>query len=150
MELELSRLWYTQQSCCGQLDAPGLKLYTLELPVRDGLPGSAIPPGRYPIRLLSSPKFMQAGLKDKWIEQYSLLMPHVICPPRSQIMIHWGNDVENTTGCIIVGRTHEPDFVGESRYGFAELYYLIYKSAIAGDCFITIEGGIPTAPVITT
>lgn len=144
MDISLNRLWYTARSCCGQLTCDGLELYSLELPVRDGLPGSAIPPGRFPIRLLSSPKFMHAGLTDKWIEQYSLLMPHIICPPRTEIMIHFGNEPENTHGCVLVGMSHEPDYIGESRKAFTALYEKIFTPANQGDCWIVIDGGVPT------
>lgn len=149
MDILLNRMWYTPRSCCGQLEVDDLTLFTLELPVRDGLPGSAIPPGRFPIRMLSSPKFMHAGLSDKWIEQFALLMPHIICPPRTEIMIHFGNEPENTHGCVLVGMTHEPDYIGDSRKAFAALYDKLFHPAMIGDCWIVIEGGIPT-PLIQT
>ncbi len=145
MELLLRRLWLTQRSTCGQLEAESLKLFTLELPVRDGKPGSAIPPGRYPIRLLASPRFMQVGIRDEWVATYATRMPHIVdIPGRSLIMIHWGNFPEETEGCILVGMEHAPDAVVNSRQAFTMLYEKI-AACQDEDCWITIEGGAPEA-----
>ena len=145
MELLLRRLWLTTRSTCGQLEVESLKLFTLELPVRDGKPGSAIPPGRYPIHLRASPRFMQVGMHDEWVATYAPLMPHIDdIPGRSLIMIHWGNYPEETEGCILVGMEHAPDGLVNSRQAFTMLYEMI-AACTDGDCWITIEGGAPEA-----
>jgi hypothetical protein len=153
LELALQRLWLTEKSSCGELSIDGKVLcYSLELPVKDGLPGSAIPPGRYQIELQPSPKFLSSG--DPWIEQFASKMPHLArIPNRSLIMLHWGNRPENTDGCILVGLTHDVDEVGESRLAFESLYRIIEGSATIGDCWITVQGGIPqilTDPELST
>jgi len=156
MDLYLAREWLTPRSTTGILMVEGQVFYTLELPVRDGLPGSAIPPGRYPIRLLSSPRFMQVGLTDEWVREYAPLMPHIVdIPGRSLIMIHWGNEPDETDGCVLIGLSHEQDFVGSSRTAFAAFYALIQNSAAIDDLWINIKGGppqgtAPTAPIVTT
>lgn len=144
MRLTLQRLHLTSRSTCGELfveGQPSRFCYTLELPVVDGLPGSCIPPGLYPVKLSPSPKFMASS--DVWVGKFASSMPHVICPPRTLIMIHWGNEPENTEGCILVGYTHDLDVVGESRAAFEALYAIIEGSATIGDCTIDVQGGIP-------
>lgn len=140
MNFTLQRLFYTDRSTCGELFAANSTqrlAYTLELPVKDGLPGSAIPPGTYPIELQPSPRFMASA--DPWVQQYAEKMPHITSiPGRSLIMIHFGNTPENTDGCILVGDTHELDFIGESREAFERLYAMLSD----GDT-IEIQGGIP-------
>jgi hypothetical protein len=144
LELALQRLFLTERSACGELAAASLRLYSLELPVKDGLPGSAIPPGRYQIELAPSPKFMAST--QPWIRQYAEKMPHIIgIPKRSLIMFHWGNRPEDTDGCILVGLTHDLDVVGESRAAFEQLMAVIEEPARAGECYINVMGGAPFA-----
>lgn len=145
LELTLQRLWFTALSTCGELSVEGrIGPYTLELPVKDGLPGSAIPPGRYKIELAPSPKFLAAAEHDPWIDLYAKQMPHIIgIPGRSLIMFHWGNTPDNTDGCVLVGLHHDVDTVGESRKAFESLYTLIEAPAKAGECWINVQGGLP-------
>src|ERR1700675_1717440 len=110
MDLVLNRLWITPHSTCGELSIDGLLLYTLELPVKNGLPGSAIPPGRYQVTLEESPRFMKSV--DAWVEQYAKAMPHVVgIRKRSEIMFHWLNYPSQTDGCRGVGLTREDNFI---------------------------------------
>lgn len=138
MNLTLQRLFFTSRSTCGELFVEGQAqrfCYTLELPVVDGLPGSAIPPGAYTIELSPSPKFMKSS--DSWVERYAHQMPHLVgIPNRSLIMLHWGNTPENTDGCILLGDSHDLDSIGESRMAFERLY-----SMLADGDTIEIQGG---------
>ena len=110
--------------------------------MRDGLPHSAIPPGRYQIELAPSPKFLKST--DPWVMKYANAMPHLLSiPGRSLIMIHHGNMPDETDGCILVGLKHDPDMVSGSRPAFDLLYEAIEAPALAGECFISIHGGIP-------
>lgn len=138
MKLALQRLVYTPQSTCGNLYVnDALECWTLELPSKDGMPGSAIPAGTYPVILAPSPKFL--AVNDSWVQQYASAMPHIQpIPGRSLIMIHWGNYPSNTDGCVLVGKSHQNDSIGESRQAFSELYPLI-KSAIDTGEGVTIE-----------
>jgi Family of unknown function (DUF5675) len=139
MKLALQRLVLTPQSTCGNLYVnDALECWTLELPVVNGLPGSAIPAGTYPVVLAPSPRFL-ALTGDAWVQQYAGAMPHIQpIPGRSLIMIHWGNYPSNTDGCVLVGKSHQSDSIGESRQAFSELYPLI-KSAINSGEGVTIE-----------
>lgn len=144
MELILQRLHFTKLSTCGELtidDDREIFLHTLELPVKDGKPGSAIPPGRYGIELSPSPKFMIST--QPWVKSYAEKMPHIVgIPGRSLILIHWGNHPEDTDGCILVGLTHALDEVGDSRKAFEQLMSAIEAPARAGECYIDVRGGI--------
>lgn len=145
MKLTLQRLHFTQKSTCGELtidDSREIFCHTLELPVRDGLPGSAIPPGEYKIELAPSPKFLSS--RDPWVQKYAYRMPHIIgIPKRSLIMFHWGNYPVDTDGCILVGLTHDLDTLGESRKAFESFFDTIEAAALASECSIEIQGGIP-------
>jgi hypothetical protein len=108
-----------------------LKLHTLELPVKDGLPGSAIPPGRYKVTVYNSPHF---GREVPLLEDV---------PGRSEIEIHYGNYPTDSRGCILVGLEHDLDFVGQTRKAFQQLWETIEEPARAGECWITVQGGLP-------
>lgn len=137
MKLSLYRGIATQLSTQGKLFADGNFLcYTLELPMKDGLPGSAIPAGEYPIELAPSPKFQALAEQDPWFKTYCDAMPHIICPPRTLIMIHVGNSPSETEGCILVGEVAGINALGISRPAFAKLYPLI-QTATEG-CSIAI------------
>src|SRR6266436_7240008 len=98
MNLELTRWIFTPESTEGELIVSDLTLMTLELPVKNGFPGSAIPTGTYPVVLAPSPKF--EAVRDSWVQNYAGTIPHIInIPNRTNILIHWGNSPENTEGC---------------------------------------------------
>jgi hypothetical protein len=143
LEITLQRLHFTSKSTCGELSvAERIGPYTLELPVKDGLPGSAIPPGRYKIELAPSPKFLRSD--DSWVQKYAHQMPHIAgIPKRSLIMFHWGNTPADTDGCILVGLTHDLDMLGESRKAFESLFAVLEEPARAGECWISVQGGLP-------
>ena len=90
MQITLQRRPQQPHSTPGSLAVNGVfECFTLELPVRDGLPGSAIPAGRYPVVLRPSPKFL--AVIDPWVQNYASAMPHVVCRyHRTLIMIHFG------------------------------------------------------------
>lgn len=140
MNLTLNRKWLTPVSTGGELLLDGAwECFTLELPVRDGKPGSAIPAGTYVVKITPSPKFGRD-------------MPRLYdVPGRSGILIHWGNvagdipttavvEESDTEGCILVGQTRSEDFVGKSRLAFEEL---LTKIAAAPDCAITVIDAAP-------
>ena len=146
MDLQLTRTTLTDLSTEGELTVNGqLQCYTLELPVRDGLPGSAIPPGKYLVKMLPSPKFEASA--DPWVLQYASAIPHVLgIPGRSDILIHWGNSPHDTEGCILVGQTRGEDFVGSSRAAFFALWSKLM--VVNGEVIsLQVNGGIPQQPL---
>jgi hypothetical protein len=100
--------------------------YFLTLPLGDGLPGSSIPEGTYPVTLAPSPKFQKIAETSEWFRPYADSIPHINeVPNRSNILIHVGNRPTDTDGCILVGSTRDTDFVGNSRAKFAQLHQVI-------------------------
>lgn len=124
--------------------------FTLELPVKDGKPGSAIPPGKYLIVIAGSPKFLRSA--DVWVQRFADTIPHIIgIPDRSDILIHWGNDVADTEGCVLVGQTRGDDFVGSSRAAFEALHAKLMAARASGEAIsIEVQGGIPMVQPVET
>lgn len=138
MQLRVSRLTFTPRSTIGILSADGQGwCSTLELPVVDGLPGSAIPLGTYPVSAYPSPRFGR-------------LMPLILgIPGRSEIEIHWGNDPAETDGCILLGfPSSAPDTIINSREAFDQVWSRLQSPLEQGQVTITIAGS-PSDPPIT-
>lgn len=77
---------------------------------------TAIPEGTYTIRLSPSAKFHR-------------LMPYLLDVPYfTGIMLHSGNMVGDTRGCILVGERDKPDTLKNSRLTFDRLYALIEET----------------------
>ena len=111
MKLTLQRGAETPSSTPGTLSLDGVfQCYTLELPWRENVHDiSCIPAGQYKIILADSPRFGQ-------------VVPHIQdVPGRANILVHWGNYTKDTAGCVLVGQTRAPDFVGNSRAAFSAL-----------------------------
>ena len=130
MKLTVVRDTFTSKSTTGELSIDGVQsLWTLELPNKDGLPGSCIPQGTYNVISYPSPKFGR-------------LMPLLVgIPGRSNIEMHWGNTAEDTDGCILLGRTRDTDYIGESRMAFDDFWAKAQGPIERGVCWITISGG---------
>lgn len=125
MNLLLQRDRETAASTGGELslDADPRIYYTLEPPA-----GRRIPAGAYKIIIVPSPRFKRD-------------MPRLLNVPgwpQDDVLIHWGNVVEETEGCILVGLTREADFIGSSRDAFAQLFARLEAPASAGDLTITV------------
>lgn len=143
MKLTLCRLTLTPESTIGKLYVDGqMFCVTLELPVKDGLPGSAIPEGTYPVVLAPSPKFMRSN--DPWVLKFAQLIPHIFqIPDRTDILIHWGNTPEDTEGCVLVGSWAETNYIQDSRVAFERLWLAIEGPARSNACTITVQTGLP-------
>jgi hypothetical protein len=123
--LSLLRRIFTPRSTIGDLSVDGFwECYTLEDPVHDGpkIPGrTAIPEGRYAIAI-------------SWSARFHRELPLIVnVPGFSGVRIHAGNSPEDTEGCILVGRTVETDWIGESRVAFNRLYFKIADAIARGE-----------------
>ena len=89
---------------------------------------SAIPEGRYAVVISYSPKFKQ------WL-------PILLGVPNfSGVRIHAGNTVEDTEGCILVGKNREVGKVLESRKWLAGLKHKIVEAKERGEAvWITVR-----------
>ena len=130
MKLTLQRDTFTDKSTTGTLYLDGQQFcWTLELPNKDGLPGSCIPQGTYPVTAQMSPRFGRS-------------MPHVQdIPNRSHILIHWGNTAEDTEGCVLIGGTRDTDFIGNSRQIFDDFWQKFMPALSGGTVTLTVTGG---------
>ncbi len=133
-ELILKRTVFTEDSTIGHLYLPGgvFECFTLEDTVRDHkVPGqTAIPSGRYEVLIT-------------WSNRFKKPMPLLVNVPFYKgIRIHSGNTKDNTEGCILVGRTQEKDFIGESRLAFESLFPKLKDLCDTGKVYLNIEGGI--------
>lgn len=92
--LTLTRSGYAPRETLGVIyDAEyDTRYYTLEQPWRSNLTNaSCIPEGEYVVRRIVSPKFGDCFAVEN-------------VKARTAILIHAGNTVEDTKGCILVGR----------------------------------------------
>ena len=91
-------LWRDKQTldCCqGTLITPKGNFQVLERPWLDNRRNiSCIPPGRYLV------KFMKRSASGKYKNCYHIQN----VPGRSGILIHQGNIVDHTKGCLLVGK----------------------------------------------
>lgn len=126
MELALYRDSFTAKSTQGEMMVGSSVWQTLELPKKDGLPGSCIPAGRYRVTVA-------------WSNHFQRRMPLIVgIPNRSEIEIHWGDYPEDTRGCILVGETKTPDAIWNTREAFDELFPMIDEADKTEGCWITI------------
>lgn len=136
MKLVVKRSWCGPVCTIGTLSVNGMtECFTLEDVVReDGrpvnawkIPGkTAIPTGIYPVTITYSGRF-----------KHDLPLIENV-PGFAGIRIHPGNTAGDTEGCILVGKTKGPDFVGESRAAFSELFPKLEEALARGEK-ITLE-----------
>jgi hypothetical protein len=130
-EWTLNRMTFTDKSTVGELWIDGAFFcFTLEPTCRDKKSEHpAIPAKRYLINTQYSNRFGRQ-------------MPHIAnVPDRTDILIHWGNFPTDTEGCILVGETKGPDFIGSSRSTFDKLWTLVQERTKDKLLFITVLGG---------
>jgi hypothetical protein len=139
-ELKLTRGRSSSKSTPGIMSVNGVVFcHTLELPVKDGKPGSAIPPGTYAVKRYFSPHFERP---------MPLLMD---VPGREGIEIHWLNYPTETHGCIGVGFMASLDSIQQSRLAFDALWGTLSEAWDRGEeVAITIypfqeQRAVPTA-----
>lgn len=131
MNLELKRRWLTPRSTVGELFVDGkFECFILEdryrPPPEPKVYGkTAIPNGRYEVRITPSPRFKRD-------------LPLVMNVPGFEgIRIHPGNNADHTEGCLLPGRRRTADQVRESKLAFDDLFEKL-KNAGKGPHFITI------------
>jgi hypothetical protein len=135
MELVIERQTFSSNSTIGNLTVDGSPFCaTLELPVKDGLPGSAIPNGVYQVVVYPSPKFARD-------------MPLIIGDPeRSDIEMHWGNSAADTNGCVLLGQaSNTPDWIDNSRETFDSFWHLFSAARARGEVVVLSVIGVPPA-----
>lgn len=133
MELALKRRWLTPRSTIGELFVDGVfECFILEdvyrpPPAAKVYGQTAIPNGRYEVRITPSPRFKRD-------------LPLVMGVPGFQgIRIHSGNVPEHTEGCLLPGRRREADRVLESTPAFEALFTKLKNAKGPHHITITVE-----------
>lgn len=130
MELLLKRTWLSPQSTIGELFVDGVhECFILEdryrPPGEAKVPGrTAIPNGRYEVRITWSPRFQCE-------------MPLLIGVPNYEgVRIHAGTTADDTEGCLLPGCRRGVDQVFESRVADRRLFAKLKDAR--GPTFITV------------
>ncbi len=127
MDLKVLRKELTPRSTLGELHVDGrFECFTLEDAVRPvKIKGvTAIPAGIYEVVVNFSQRFQRA-------------LPLLLNVPNFDgVRIHAGNTDADTEGCLLVGKTHSADFIGNSRAAFDALFPKIEKAAAREKIFI--------------
>lgn len=114
MILELIRVGQSSRGTFGVIRRGQVPfVLTLERPwVNNEQSLSCIPAGRYRCRRIRSPKFG---------DTFEIMN----VPNRTHVLFHWGNLLEDTEGCILVGEefsgTYDKPMIVASKRGFLEL-----------------------------
>lgn len=121
MKLELYRDPTKDACTLGKLSINGVfECFTLERPI-SGAGIVAIPAtgeGAYPVTL-------------GWSAHFQRVVPHINnVPDRTEIEIHWGNWVTNTTGCVLVGEERGVFEIMNSGAAFDALFDKLREAAI--------------------
>ena len=119
MQLQLVRYCYGPDSVAGLLkygENFSQSVWTLECPWRENqVFVSCVPDGSYPLVAFDSPEH-----PDCWV-----LTP---VPGRTGILIHVGNKVKDTQGCILIGQSQEPGAVWSSKDALRQLNYSLNRN----------------------
>lgn len=116
MELQLIRYCYGPDHVAGLLKFSEQSVWTLECPWRENqVFTSCCPDGSFPLVAFDS-----ADHPNCWV-----LTP---VPGRTGILIHVGNKVEDTQGCILIGQTQEPGKVWNSADALRQLNYTLNRN----------------------
>ena len=120
------------------------KCYTLEDEFRSVkvFGETRIDDGRYPVELRTEGGFHQRYL-DKFGDAFHKGMLWIRNVPNFKwVLIHIGNDDDDTAGCLLVGSTADKDrgFIGASTKAYKDIYPEIADALLASeDVFITYK-----------
>ena len=96
-----------------------------------------IPEGNYSITLRTIGGFHgRYGAKFGELHKGMLWLQDV--PGFDYVLIHIGNDEDDTAGCILVGDTSERGFIGQSALCYQRVYPQIAEAILSGDT-VTLE-----------
>lgn len=133
IELSLRRRWLTPISTVGELSLDGaFECFILEdcyrAPPAVKVPReTCIPCGRYEVIWALSPRFKRNTLRLVGV------------PGFVGVLIHGGNIALDTEGCLLTGRTHADNYVGESQLALKALEAKAVPRLQAGEkCFIDV------------
>lgn len=127
--MKLIRKIYTNNSTIGLLSLDNFECWILEPPSRRNNSNPVcIPSGTYKIVM-------------RWSEKNKMEVPEITgVPGRTDIEIHAGNYPKDTEGCLLPGKTHQVDYVSDSKLTCSILFPLIKEAIKNGELFISVIG----------
>lgn len=152
LNLVSERRWFKNTYCISRLFVEGMEfsdvledkdrgltsdMGTAEIYKKKVYGKTAIPYGRYEIRLTKSPKFSSR----EWAKEFGGLVPELMdVPGFVSIQIHPGTTCEDTDGCLLPGMNKAVGKVLESRRAYSDLmtYYLMPAHTAGQKMFIEI------------
>jgi len=147
MRLEVMRFSSQKDDTLGLLfdvtEGRKFMCYTLEDEYREAkvIHETRIPAGTYDLRLKT-----WGGFHDKYSKRFSEIHKGMIevmdVPNFTHILIHCGNDNDDTSGCLLVGATQTENknstgYVGSSTTAYKSIYPAIADAIEVGGCSIT-------------
>lgn len=124
MEVIIKRHYFCSDYVIGRCYVGDTLLYDTLEPPTSGVEHPCIPAGDYLVNLIWSPKF----------KRYMPCLANV--PNRSAILIHYGNSVKDTLGCILVGSNTFVGHLSQSRDAFDDILHLMTNAVLSGDKII--------------
>jgi hypothetical protein len=121
----------TASPISGRLLMGDSSVFTLELPWLDNQTNlSCIPEGVYKTVLA-------------WSNRYQKIMPRLLnVPDRDGILVHAGNTIHDTHGCILVGMGRKPGGLTYSRVAFNLFFDWLGRASREGDVFAEVSHGV--------
>ncbi len=153
LELTIERKYFKPTYCIGRFYVEGMylcdtledkdrgltsEMSTVDIYKKKVYGKTAIPCGRYEVKLTKSPKFSSRS----WAKQFGGLVPEILdVPAFVAIRIHPGTNCADTDGCPLVGMNKAVGKVLESQKAYADLmeYYLVPAHNRGQRIFITIK-----------
>lgn len=135
MELKVDRYIHNPEETIGRFYIDDkYQCYTLEDQHRDKKVwgDTRIPAGRYKVVLRR-----EGGHHIRYAQRFAGMhqgMLHIINVPNFKwILIHVGNDEEDTAGCLLVGLTKTARTIGQSVAAYKKIYPTIAHAIMAGE-----------------
>ena len=106
-----------------------------------------IPFGEYEIKFRTEGGFNDKYSKKDWgiADFHKGMLQITEVPGFDYILIHIGNDDDDTAGCLCVGNTannnrHKAGFIGDSTSAYKDLYPILRDALLAGEqVFISVQ-----------
>ena len=92
-----------------------------------------IPEGIYKLKLRKHGGFHTRYLERYGKEWHKGMIQVMDVPGFTDILLHCGNKHEHTSGCILVGDSLSPRFLGSSREAYAKVYPAVEKQLSKGE-----------------
>jgi len=133
VDVKISRFRYGENSTQGLIFVDGkFAGCTLENPDKGNQPSiSCIPTGVYRLGLRTVGGWNQRATEHSKIGPAHKGMIEIQdVPGRTFILMHWGNEPKNTEGCVLIGTSYRPDYIGSSVDAYMSFYDRIIRRLV--------------------